>query len=159
MRMEGVAATAYAYGALLLRFVRHGVGQTLDRMVRHHLEAVEVKQAMQLGELAFAVAAEEGEADRAQRASHQIPRTEADRWQRELFGRRRPSSGDTEHHRPQPFGELGKMPSGGAVAFDDLEEFSVAGGQLDDRTVVVGAGQGQGMVGGERGVALAPQRK
>jgi hypothetical protein len=157
--MQGVAAPADAYRSFLLRLVGHGVGQALHRMVGRHLEAVEVEESVQLGEFACAVAAEQGEADRAQRAAHEILRAHADRWQRKLFRRWRPSSGDAEHHRPQAIGELGKAPGGGEASFDDLEELAVAGGELDDRAVVVGAGEGEGMVGGERDVAGATQRK
>jgi hypothetical protein len=118
-----------------------------------------MEQAVQFGQPAFAVAAEEREADRAQRPAAELSRFEADRRQRELFGRRRPAAGDAEHRRPETIGEFGEALAHGAAAFHDLEELSVACGELDDGSVVLGASDGQGMVRRERDVAGMAQRK
>jgi hypothetical protein len=146
MGMEGIAAPARTYGAPLLFLVGHRVAQALDRMVGRDLEAVEMEQAVQFGELTFAVAAEQGEADRSQGAALERSGALADRWQGELLRRWRLSPGDAEHHRPEPVGELGEMSRGGAASLDEVEEVAVVHGELDDGAVVVGAGHREGVV-------------
>jgi hypothetical protein len=109
-----------------------------------------MEQAVQFGELTFAVAAEEGEADRAQCTPLQGTGALADRWEGELLGRWRLPPRDAKQHRPEPVGELGEVPRGAAASFDELEEVAVVPGELDDRPVVVGAGDSERMVGGQR---------
>jgi hypothetical protein len=65
------------------------------------------------------------------------------------------AAGDAEHHRPEPIGEFGEAPAHGEAPFDDLQELSVACGELDDGAVVLGAGDDQRVVGGE----IVAQRK
>jgi hypothetical protein len=144
--MEGISSPARTYGTVLLLLVGHRVAQALDRMVGGDLVAVEMQQTVQFGELTFAVAAEQRETDRSQRAALQRPGTCAERWQRELLRRRGLSPGDAGQHRPEPVGELGEMPGGGAVTFDDVEQLAIVPGELDDGAVVVGAGHRERVV-------------